>query len=87
MDVMVSVLAKTTIFIFHRKMNFRVSELLLFNGNSATFQLFHGENKLMFIEMMMRSALDVMVSVLASGAVDHGFETRLRQIKDYEVGI
>jgi hypothetical protein len=31
--------------------------------------------------------MDVMVSVLASGAVDHGFETRLRQIKDYKVGI
>jgi hypothetical protein len=32
-------------------------ELLLFNANSAIFQLDHGENKLMFNEMMMRSAL------------------------------
>jgi hypothetical protein len=31
--------------------------------------------------------MDVIVSVLASGVVDHGFETRLRQIKDYQVGI
>ena len=30
---------------------------LLFNANSAIFQLYHGENKLIFNEMMMRSAL------------------------------
>jgi hypothetical protein len=35
----------------------RVSEWLLFNANSAIFQLYHGENKLIFNEMMMRSAL------------------------------
>ena len=35
----------------------RVSEWLLFNTNSARFQLYHGENKLIFNEMMMRSAL------------------------------
>jgi len=29
----------------------------LFNANSAIFQLYHGENKLIFNEMMMRSAL------------------------------
>ena len=34
-----------------------MSEWLLFNANSAIFQLYHGENKLIFIEMMMRSAL------------------------------
>ena len=34
-----------------------VSELLLFNANSAIFQLYHGENKLIFNDMMMRSAL------------------------------
>jgi len=28
----------------------------LLNGNSAILQLYHGENKLMFNEMMMRSA-------------------------------
>jgi len=33
------------------------SEWLLFNANSAIFQLCHGENKLIFNEMMMRSAL------------------------------
>ena len=27
------------------------------NANSAIFQLYHGENKLIFNEMMMRSAL------------------------------
>jgi hypothetical protein len=30
---------------------------LLFNANSAIFQLYHGENKLIFSEMMMMSAL------------------------------
>ena len=30
---------------------------LLFNANSAIFQLYHGENKLSFNEMMMKSAL------------------------------
>jgi len=30
---------------------------LLFNANSANFELYHGENKLIFNEMMMRSAL------------------------------
>jgi hypothetical protein len=30
---------------------------LLFNANSAILQLHHGENKLIFNEMMMRSAL------------------------------
>jgi hypothetical protein len=34
-----------------------VSEWLLFNANSAIFQLYHGENKLIFNEMTMRSAL------------------------------
>jgi hypothetical protein len=33
------------------------SEWLLFNANSAIFQLYHGENKLIFNEMLMRSAL------------------------------
>ena len=35
----------------------QMSELLLFNSNSAIFQLYYGENKLIFNEMMMRSAL------------------------------
>jgi hypothetical protein len=35
----------------------RVSEWLLFNANLAIFQLYHGENKLIFNEMMMRSPL------------------------------
>ena len=34
-----------------------VSELFLFNANSAIFQLYHGENKLIFNDMMMRSSL------------------------------
>jgi len=33
-----------------------VSERLLLNGNSAIFQLYHGENKLIFNEMMTRFA-------------------------------
>ena len=34
-----------------------VSEWLLFNANSAIFQLYHGKNKLIFNEMMMKSVL------------------------------
>ena len=34
-----------------------VREWLLFNANSAIFQLYHGENKIIFNEMMMRLAL------------------------------
>jgi len=34
-----------------------IIERLLLNPNSAIFQLYHGENKLIFNEMMMRSAL------------------------------
>jgi hypothetical protein len=34
-----------------------MSEWLLFNANWAIFQLYHGENKLIFNEMMTRSAL------------------------------
>ena len=34
-----------------------VSEWLLFSANSAILQLYHGENKVIFNEMMMRSAL------------------------------
>jgi hypothetical protein len=33
-----------------------VSEWLLFNGNTAILQLYHGGNRLIFNEMMMRSA-------------------------------
>jgi len=33
-----------------------VSEWLLFNANSAIFQLYHGKNKSIFNEMIMRSA-------------------------------
>jgi len=36
---------------------FVVSEWLLFNANPAMLQLYHGENKLILNEMMMRSAL------------------------------
>jgi hypothetical protein len=32
-----------------------VSKWLLFNANSAIFQLYYGENKLIYNEMMMRS--------------------------------
>jgi len=30
---------------------------LLFHANSAIFQLYHGENRLIFNDMMMRSSL------------------------------
>jgi len=35
-----------------------VSEWLLFNANSAIFQLYHGKNKLIINEMMVRFVLD-----------------------------
>ena len=35
----------------------KVSEWLLFNAKSAIFQLYHGENNLIFNEIMMRSDL------------------------------
>jgi hypothetical protein len=34
-----------------------VSESLLFNANSAIYQLYYGENKLIINEMMMKSTL------------------------------
>jgi hypothetical protein len=34
-----------------------VSEWLLFNANSVILQLYHGDNKLIFNEMMMGFAL------------------------------
>ena len=37
-----------------------VSGLLLFNANSAIFQLSYGEIKLIFNEMMMKSALYIL---------------------------
>ena len=42
---------------FSYKKHILLSEWLLFNTNSANFQLYHGEIKLIFNEMMMRSAL------------------------------
>ena len=41
---------------FFQRVNFLFldwSEWLLFNANSAIFQLYHGEDKLIFNEMMM----------------------------------
>ena len=35
------------------KFNIGVSEWLLFSANSAIFQLYNGENKFIFNEMMM----------------------------------
>jgi len=34
-----------------------MGECLLLSANSAIFQLYHGENKYIFNEMMMRSTL------------------------------
>jgi hypothetical protein len=59
-----------------------LSERLLFNANSAIFQLYHGENKLIFNEMMMSYRIDgVIVSVLASSAVDRGFSAKQAALK------
>jgi hypothetical protein len=61
-DVIISVLTLYVVdipYINFLKLNEWVSERSLFNANSAIFQLpvYHGENKLIFNEMMMRSAL------------------------------
>ena len=45
------------IVIIHLKGDNYRYEWLLFNSNSAIFQLYHGDNKLIFKYMMMRSAL------------------------------
>jgi hypothetical protein len=44
----------TNINTYHLKSS---SEWLLLNANSAIFQQYHGESKLIFNEMMMKSAL------------------------------
>ena len=36
---------------------YMISEWLVFNANSAIYQLYHGENKLIFNEMKVRSTL------------------------------
>ena len=41
----------------HNSWTSKVSEWLLFNANSVIFQLYYGENKLIFNEMMMTPAL------------------------------
>jgi hypothetical protein len=64
-----------------------VSEWLLLIVNSAIFQLYHDENKLIFNEMRMRSVLFLMVSLLSSNAVDRGFKPRSDWTKDYKIGM
>ena len=45
--------------LYHGRTSYSLSEwLLLFNANSAIFQLYHDENKSIFNEIMMRSALN-----------------------------
>jgi hypothetical protein len=41
----------------------------------------------MFLQELLSSIGDVMVSVLASRPVDPGFELRVGQISDYNIGI
>ena len=47
--------ASQVIMISYTGLGYTVS--LLFSANSVIFQLYHGDNKLIFNEMMMRSAL------------------------------
>jgi hypothetical protein len=47
-----------------------VSKWLLFNANSGIFQLHHGENKLIFNEMIMRSAFILLAHWTNSPLVD-----------------
>jgi hypothetical protein len=55
---MVSVLASTVVDSgFDPRSGQTKTMKLLFSANSASFQLYHGESKLIFNEMVMRSAL------------------------------
>jgi hypothetical protein len=47
----------TIIQLYRDKNKLYSSEWLLFNANSSIWQLFHGENKLIVNEIMMRCAL------------------------------
>jgi hypothetical protein len=52
-----------------------VSELLLFNSNSAILQLYYGENKLIFNEMIMMMMMRVACTRPTPGA-DLGYLVR-----------
>jgi hypothetical protein len=56
-SILVPFISKDFFFYYISIVQHPVSERLLFNVNSAIFQLYHGENKLIFNEMMMKSAL------------------------------
>jgi hypothetical protein len=60
-----------------------MSEWLLFNANSAIFQLHYARGNI----NQKHGFGGVMVGELASSAVDRGFEPRSGQTKDYEIGI
>jgi hypothetical protein len=47
---------------YHTLYIYIVSEWLLLNANTAIFQLYHGENKLIFNAMLMRSALEININ-------------------------
>jgi hypothetical protein len=49
----------------------RLGEWLVFNANSATFQLYHGENKLIFNDMTMwwRYRMSPFVSYLTNNVI------------------
>jgi hypothetical protein len=57
MRILYATIFPTIITFNSRKMENGVIEWLMFNVNSAISQLYHGENKFIFNEMMMRSAL------------------------------
>ena len=44
-------------------------------------------SEVLYFQMKFNSISGVMVSVLTSSAVDHGFEHRSGQTKDYKIGI
>jgi hypothetical protein len=44
-------------------------------------------NQLSIYFLPQENHIDVKVSVLATSVVDHGFESRSGQTKDYEIGI
>ena len=67
----------------HHKPNLKIKSLVLTVVKVSLFHIHH----VIYADANYNRTCGVMVSMLASSAVDYGFEPRLGQIKDYEIGI
>ena len=61
----------------------KIKSLVLTVVKVSLFHIHH----VIYADANYNRTCGVMVSMLASSAVDYGFEPRLGQIKDYEIGI